>query len=211
MIRLILVVLGCCVLALAGCKEEADTPSVPQGSDQSYFPIAVGNEWTWVGGLGGAAEDTIRWKVTRTVIRDDGKPAWNVQYERQWAGKEAVIDSSNLRIEGDLLLLFQNIYDPDADTVLSYPLAVGKEWYIAHVLRRRLHRRAVIAAKEDVETPFGVFKDALRIDTVDRTEDTDSLLQKASEWYAPNVGRVMARIEARGEVFEMKLLSAKLN
>lgn len=201
----------CGILLLAGCKQDGDGPSVPPGTDHDYFPMALDNEWTWIGGLAPATSDTIRWKVTGTVVRDDGKPAWKIQYERQWAGKEAIVESSNVRVDANHVLLFYDHIDPDADTVLEFPLSVGNDWYVAHVKSRRLHRRSVVAAMEDLETPYGPFESVLRVDTEDRAEDTDSLLQRSSEWYARGVGRVMTRIEARGEVFEMKLLSAKVN
>ena len=209
--RWFILIVACGILVLSGCKEEEDGPSVSPGADQTYFPMAPGNEWTWVGGLESTANDTIRWKVSGTVVRDDGKPAWKIYYERQWAGKDAIVDSGNVRVDRNRVLFYMDHIDPEADTVLTLPLSVGKKWYVGHVRSRRLHRRSVVAAEEELETPYGPFKSVLRVDTEDRAEDTDSLLQRSSEWYAPGVGRVMTRIEARGQVFEMKLLTAKLN
>jgi hypothetical protein len=135
-----------------------------------------------------------------------------VLQSRHWEGKaRAAIDSIDLAKEDDVLLLYMDHMDPDADTLLRYPLTDGREWMVAHIVTKGVVRKSRVVGKEDVNTPYGPFEGALRIDSEERRVDNDSLSMKMSDWYVPRVGRVKTRTEARGQVWEMSLVTMELH
>jgi hypothetical protein len=208
-----LLCLMCLALLAVGCKKGQQQPApTPGAGEQNYLPMAADNRWTWIGGIAPATGDTITWQVKDRVVRKTGQFAWKVVTKRYWQEKHhTVVDSMDLQVEPNCLLMYMDNIDPDADTILSYPLTMGKKWVVAYIITMRITRTAQVAGLEDVNTPYGQFKGALRIDSEDRSAEKDSLVMKTSDWYVPNVGRIMSRIEARGGVWEMKLLTAEIH
>lgn len=199
------------ILALLplGCKKEDDESPLPhQETTADYFPVNKGNKWVWVGGVLPDRGDTIRWEVRDRVVLDNGQSTWQVHQERFWEDRARnLVDSTYFQIKPGLVLLFMNKLDPDADTVLNYPLTTGKSWTVAHVTTKNVMRKSRVMGKEDVETPYGSFEDALRIDTEDRTVAKDSVVMKTSDWYVEDIGRVYSRVEVKNQVWEMRLLT----
>jgi hypothetical protein len=209
-LRRFLLPLACGILILTGCgKEEGPAPSGLAHTD--YFPMAKGNIWVWAGGVSSAEGDTIRWEVRDSVAMEDGKLAWNIRTERFWGEKgTSIVDSCNVQTDQNLMLLYMDRADPRPDTVLSYPLELGKSWTVTRLAGNDVVRRSRVAGEENVETPYRKFKEVLRVESEDRNVEKDTLLMKTTDWYAPAVGRVMSRVEARGEVWEMRLVTANL-
>ncbi len=207
---MVLVAVSLLVL-LAGCRE-GDSPQKTTAGTDDYLPLEKGNKWVWVGGVIPATGDTIAWEVKGKVVRETGKFAWNVRQSRHWEGKaKAGVDSINLAREDNVLLLYMDHVDPDADTLLNYPLTDGREWTVAHIVTRGVVRKSRVVGKEDVNTPYGQFDGALRVDSEERRVANDSLVTKMSDWYVPNVGRIRTRVEAREQIWEMTLLRTELH
>lgn len=191
------------IVLSAGCK-------IGTGWDEDYFPLAEGNRWVWAGGVVPSEGDTIAWFIEDKVTSPTGEVAWKVGQKRFWLEKERTIrDSINLMRKSNLLLLYKNLADPNADTILNYPIRDGREWTVGQV--RGVLRTAHIRGVENVETPYGNFANALRVDCEDRRILNDSLVMKTTDWYVEDVGRVMTRVELRGLVWEMRLTSMELH
>lgn len=202
----------CLFILVAGCRRAGQEDASSVAGKENYLPLTKGNRWVWLGGLVPAKGDTIIWEVKDRIVRSNGKFAWNIWNKRYWQEKDAsIIDSMNIEVEPNLVLMYMDFIDPDADTVLNYPLSEGKKWTVAYIITKHVLRTAQVAGREDVVTPYGKFKDALRIDSQDIKVENDSLVMRTSDWYVPDVGRIMTRIEARGKVWEMRLLSMELH
>lgn len=201
--KVILLIAASFAVPFSGCK-------IGTGWNEDYFPLAEGNRWVWVGGVVPSQGDTIAWEIEDKVVGPTGESAWKVSQKRFWLEKKRTFkDSINLQRKSNLLLIYKNLADPTADTVLNYPLRDGREWAVRQV--RGVLRTAHISGMENVETPYGNFANALRIDCEDRRIPNDSLVMKATDWYVENVGRVMTRVEVRGQVWEMRLTSMELH
>jgi hypothetical protein len=209
-LRCLLLLVTCGALLLTCCRREEGT-TAPEGARKDYFPMAKGNMWVWAGGVLPASGDSVRWEVRDRTVTATGELAWNVRTERFWGEKKRrVIDSCNVLTDKSLMLLYMNKADPRPDTVLNYPLDLGKSWNVTHLAGGKILRRSRVAGREDVDTPYGSFNGVLRVDSEDRNVEKDTLLMSTTDWYAPGVGRVMSRVQARGEVWEMRLVTARL-
>jgi hypothetical protein len=209
-LRRALLLVTCGALLLTCCRREEEA-TAPEGAGEDYFPIAEGNKWVWAGGVLPAAGDTIKWEVRDRTVLETGESVWDVRTERFWEEKgRSIVDSCNVQRKEDLMLLFMSRGDPRPDTVLNYPLRPGKSWTVTHVSGGKIARSSRVAGEEAIETPYGSFEYALRVDSEDRNLEKDTLLMKTTDWYARGVGRVMSRVEARGEVWEMRLVTARL-
>jgi len=199
----ILLVAASFVVALSGCN-------IGAGRNEDYFPLAKGNRWVWVGGVVPYEGDTITWEVEEKVARSAGDSLWKVGQKRFWLeAKRTIKDSINLQRKSDLLVVYRNLEAPDPDTIFKYPLLDGKEWTVGEIMGAV--RTAHISGTEGVKTPYGEFANALRIDCEDRKVPGDSLIMKRTDWYVENVGRVMARVEVKDLVWEMRLTSMELH
>lgn len=195
---IVLVVLG------AGCK-------MGTSQDEDYFPLAKGNRWIWAGGVVPSEGDTIALFIEDKVAGPTGEIFWKVGQERFWfKEKMTTRDSMNIQRKSNLLLIYKNLADTSADTILNYPVREGREWTVGQ--SRGVLRTAHVSGVEKVKTPYGDFPNALRVDCEDRSISNDSLvMMKTTDWYVEDLGRVMTRVELRGMVWEMRLTSVELH
>lgn len=134
------------------------------------FPLAVGNEWTWVDRSpalpqGRAPERTVR----ILALGADG-------YYRD-------SDRGELRVEGGCLR-------DRARRLLCAPLEVGRSW-VSVTGVSSTERYEIVAAGERVETPAGRFAGCVRVRALQRAgPEAENVLELT---YAPGVGPV--RIE----------------
>ncbi len=157
----------------AGCGHAAPAPtSAPQGAAlvAELFPLAVGNEWTWVDRSpslpqGRAPERTVR----ILALGADG-------FYRD-------SDRGELRVEGGCLR-------DRARRLLCAPIETGRSW-VSVTGVSSTERYEIVGANEQVETPAGRFSGCVRVRALQRAgPDADNVLELT---YAPGVGPV--RIE----------------
>lgn len=157
----------------AGCGHVAPSPAgATPGSDAvaELFPLAVGNEWTWVDRSpalpqGRAPERTVR----ILALGADG-------YYRD-------SDRGELRIEGGCLR-------DRARRLLCAPIEAGRSW-VSVTGVSSTERYEIVGAGEQVDTPAGRFSGCVRVRALQRAgPEAENVLELT---YAPGVGPV--RIE----------------
>ncbi len=154
-------------------------PAPPPGDAALYFPLAVGNEWTWADESpalrpGSPAERTVR-IVART---DDG-------YFRD-------TERGELRADG------RCVHDR-LRRLLCGPVAAGTAWSSV-VSASSTERFEIASVGEEVVTPAGRFAGCVRVRAHNRARsETDYVLETT---YAPGVGPVKLETFAvvKGEV-----------
>jgi hypothetical protein len=136
----------------------------------AYFPLAVGNEWTYLDQSPQAPGDAPRRRTVRILSRSaDG----------------FFVDSE----KGELRPAGPCIQDR-VRRILCAPLEVGASWSSVVSLTSTEHYR-IAAVDETVTTPAGTFPGCVRVRGSNRAaEDVENVLEIA---YAPGVGPV--RIE----------------
>ena len=187
-------------LALASC--EMLSSSSPTSTD-AYFPLAVGNEWTYsVSQSFGNQADTAyqeTWTVAgidSTWYRiDRSRSAWSsyLRYE------EGALVEGHLRFH-------------DQYTVLPSALHEGASWHNGwgciltfvpvFAAKAQIYLYEVVDAAAHVSVPAGVFANALRV-RIRLLETMDA--PERDVWYAPGVGVVKERLWSPADVGEMMI------
>ncbi|ABC81410.1 hypothetical protein [Anaeromyxobacter dehalogenans] len=162
------------ILALALACARAPAPAAPRAAAASpaeYFPLAVGNTWTYVDES--PALPPERRGATRTVRI----------LERTADGYFRDSDRGELRADGGC------VHDR-LRRLLCAPLAQGQQWSSV-VSASSTERYEIAAVGETAETPAGRFEGCVRVRAHNRAgPTTDNVLEIT---YAPGVGPV--RIE----------------
>lgn len=165
--RMRLQLLSLVALLAAGCASAPEPrPAAPATRQQPavarYFPLAVGNSWTYQTRFGG--------KVERNTVRIEGREGgFFVDNQR---GRLA-FDGEGLRDERRYLILG--------------PLEPGRSWE-SHLEAGKTERYEVVATDATVHVPAGRFENVL---VVRGTTPVDAATKLEIEWaYAPNVGLV---------------------
>ena len=185
---------------------------------QNYFPATVGNTWVLLS-TEGAEQRTYTFEGPETI---DGEELILLQVARETVGTDTVaFDKSWVTVAGDGEIILHQVafdrgpfgiaeatYDPP---VTNYPAALplGQTWEIVTETVLQLVGAATttstveVVAIEDVETPIGVFKDCVKLET-NRVAVT--ALQRLREneilWLAPDVGPVKVQ-DTNEIVFEL--------
>lgn len=149
-------------LALAsGCAHRAETVEAPRLRATDYYPLAVGNEWTYVATVGPAAERTTR----ITGMRDG--------YYVDDAQGMFKVDAGGLR--------------DDRRYMLAEPIERGRGWK-SIVSVASTERYEIVETGFTVSTRAGIFKDCVQVRGTNRIDANRDL---RVEWtYAPGVGIV---------------------
>ena len=193
---------------------------VPTAMAQNYFPAAVGNTWALLR-TDGTERRTYTFEEPETV---DTEGLLLLRLAKEAVGTDVVaFDDSWVTVEADgEILLHQVAFDRGAfgiaeatyDTpVTNYPaeLPVGQTWEIVTETVLKLAGAATttstleVIAIEDVETPIGVFKDCIKIET-QRKAVTALLVVREHEilWLAPDVGPVKYMDVTQDVVYELE-------
>ena len=178
----------------------------PVAMAQNYFPSMVGNTWVFVS-ADGAERRTYTFEGPETV---DGEEFILLKIAKETVGTDVVaFDKSWVTVAGDgEMLLHQVAFDRGAfgiaeatfdPPVTNFPAALplGHTWEIVTETVLKLVGAATttssleVVAIEDVETPLGVFKDCVKVET-NRRAVTALTVVRENEllWLAPDVGPV---------------------
>ena len=178
----------------------------PVAMAQNYFPAMVGNTWVFVS-VDGAERRTYTFEGPETV---DGAEFILLKITKETVGTDiAALDKSWVTVEGDgEILLHQVAFDRGAfgiaeatfdPPVTNFPAAfpLGYTWEIVTETVLKLVGAATttstleVVAIEDVETPIGVFKDCVKVETNRRAVTALTVIRENEFlWLAPNVGPV---------------------
>ncbi len=193
---------------------------VPTATAQNYFPAMVGNTWVLVT-ADGAEQRTYTFEGPGTV---DNEGFILLQIAKETVGTDvAALDKSwvTVEIDGEILLhqvafdrgafgIAEATFDPP---VTNFPAALplGYTWEIVTETVLKLVGAATttstleVVAIEDVETPIGVFKDCVKIET-NRKAVTALTVVRENEflWLAPDVGPVKYMDVTQEIVFELE-------
>ena len=173
---------------------------------QNYYPAEVGNMWVLLS-TDGTERRTYAFEGPETV---DGQELILLNVIKETVGTDVVaFDKSWITVDEDGgQLLHQVAFDRGAfgiaeatyDTpVLSFPAALplGQTWVVVTETVLKLVGAATttstleVVAIEDVETPIGIFKDCVKVET---NREAVTALQRLREheilWLAPGVGPV---------------------
>ena len=173
---------------------------------QNYYPAEVGNMWVLLS-TDGADRRTYAFEGPETV---DGQELILLNVSKETVGTDIIaFDKSWITVDEDGgHLLHQVAFDRGAfgiaeatyDTpVLSFPAALplGQTWVVVTETVLKLVGAATttstleVVAIEDVETPAGVFKDCVKVETNRRAVTALSVLREHEIlWLAPDVGPV---------------------
>ena len=186
---------------------------------QNYFPSVVGNTWVLLS-TDGAERRIYSFEDPETA--DSGEfILLNIAKETVGTGTVA-FDKSWVTVDGDgTIMLHQVAFDRGAfgiaeatydSPVINFPAALplGHTWEIVTETVLKLVGAATttsileVVAIEDVETPIGVFKDCVKIET---QREAVTALQRLREneilWLAPDVGPVKFQ-DTNEIVFELE-------
>ncbi len=173
---------------------------------QNHYPAEVGNMWVLLS-TDGTERRTYAFEGPETV---DGQELILLNVIKETVGTDIVaFDKSWITVDEDGgHLLHQVAFDRGAfgiaeatyDTpVLSFPAALplGQTWVVVTETVLKLVGAATttstleVIAIEDVETPIGVFKDCVKVETNRRAVTALSVLREHEIlWLAPDVGPV---------------------
>ena len=173
---------------------------------QDYYPATVGNTWVLLS-TDGAEQRTYTFEGPENI---DGEELILMKVAKETVGTDVVeFDNSWVTVneDGEILLhqvafdrgVFGTIEETWDPPVTNFPAAfpLGHTWEIVTEAVLQLVGESIITstlevvAIEDVETPIGVFKDCVKVET---NREAVTALQRLQEneilWLAPDVGPV---------------------
>ena len=173
---------------------------------QNYYPSTVGNTWALLS-TDGAERRTYTFEGPETV---DGEEFIVLNIAKETVGTDAIVfDKSWVTVAEDgEIILHQVAFDRGAfgiaeatwdPPVTNFPAALplGHTWEIVTETVLQLVGAATttstleVVAIEDVETPIGVFKDCVKIETNRKAVTALTVIrEKEFLWLAPDVGPV---------------------
>lgn len=156
-------------LVVAGC---ATTPSGSKGSSRArdYYPLAVGNSWTYR--VTPAPADAPLGEV-KVVSEENGFYTIDFGGHRGQIGARATSITDGTR------------------TLLEEPLAVGHEW-VAVPAPSAVERYRIVATDADVKVPAGMFRGCVQVETEQEVTSREGVKGRlVGVWsYAPGVGPI---------------------
>jgi hypothetical protein len=171
------------MLGSFSCAKGATTASPARLRAADYHPLAVGNQWTYVGQMGGQP-------VERTITIRGMKDGYFVDD----ANGKLRIDGSGLR--------------DDKRYLLMEPIEQGKSW-TAVVSVSSTERYEIAEVDFSTTTPAGSFSGCARVRAMNRI-DRERELQ--TDWtFAPGVGivRIATAARVRGEEIPQGVVELK--
>jgi hypothetical protein len=154
--------------AKAPAESPAESPAAPDPT--AYFPLAVGNEWTWIDRSPVAGEAAPKRRTVRIVSRD---------------AQGFFVDDGR----GALKVAHGCIQDR-VRRILCAPFDVDRSW-ISIVSETSTERYQIAASGLTAAVPAGTFEDCILVRARNRAGDDAEVILETT--YAPGVGPV--RIE----------------
>lgn len=208
--KLIIAVACCCVIAAAqvGVGHSATEPG-------NYYPLAVGNEWTWVSVSGAVTGDTAAgltmtqvWSqqvVAESVVGPGASlfqlvsrlTTYRELDSAPWIGSCTFPDTFYLLWTPTRLLRYGNLRI-QPDTLLVIPFVAGNRWTKHRGENFTTEFTAI--GPEAVSTPVGAFTDAWRI------EIATGVSLSASEWYVQGIGPVKTEVHPEASRHTIQLM-----
>jgi hypothetical protein len=170
-------------LGLSGCATQARPPPAPVASSQDYYPLAVGNRWTYhTNFLGDRRERSVE-----IVAYRDG-------YYIDNEGAQLTVDGLGVRDQKRYLL--------------RDPIQLGGAWTnVVSASSIEHYRIAELGAP--CRVPAGTFQDCIRVESRNRMDEQRTLVNELT--FAPSVGivRIELTLESSGKkvpqsTFELK-------
>jgi hypothetical protein len=156
-----------------GCAHVAPGTGAVSADVRSYYPLGVGNGWTYATTFQGQPQADL----SVSIVREEGgffvddRPA-----------------PSRLRWDGD------GLRDGDVRYLLKAPLVVGTQWLsVADI--KTVERYEIVAVGQEVRVPAGVFRDCVTVRMEVRISDTQAMENHMT--FAPGVGIVQIRTDLR--------------
>ena len=162
--------LSCSVLLLPACVKRVDPDEVRLGkrSAESYYPLAVGNRWSYRARMLGE-QRTHEVKILR---KEQG-------YHVDSAGGRLVADPWGVR--------------DDKRYLLKNPVETGSTWTNV-VSVSSVERYQVVSSGGTCEVPAGVFPDCVQVEGRNAVDASTTLVNELT--FAAGVGLVRIRVEA---------------
>ena len=168
------VVGGLALVAMAwvgsGCAKRVeleDKPPLSAGSVADYYPLAVGNRWTYA--VNGRADKRVEVKI----VKEEGGFFLDSQ------GGQLTADSFGIRDQKRYLL--------------RAPLETGRSWTNV-VSVSSTERYQILRADGPCESPAGVFQGCVQVEARNRVDADTTLVNTFT--FAPRVGLVRIQVDA---------------
>jgi hypothetical protein len=181
-----LVLITGAILLLSGCSKDDSTgggifgPPQNGGTAGDYYPLKIGDTWTYQWTAWTTAADTATGTYTVSLV--DTATAFNsyLAYQYQVTGGTGgwfVIMHGQLRLYG-------GTNTPTDSTVyylwLAEPIQVGTSWYIHQPVQTDTSQFQIAAINASATVPAGTFSNCVQI----------NLAAAETDWFAPSVGWV---------------------
>lgn len=147
------------------------------------FPLTIGNVWKYNLITVGAADTVVlcettfvTMKITRDTVLNDGTPV-RERFIIDVLKKDTSRYYEYYVAKDDYILMYSQLEDLEADTLMKFPLAPGAAW------NSNDEEQSFVEGQQVVRVPGGVFEDCWKIGTV-KNEDTTYF------YYAPGIGLV---------------------
>jgi hypothetical protein len=153
----------------------------------AYYPLAVGNAWTYSANvLGNHSEETI------TIVKQDF--GWFVDDHKS----RLKVDAYGLRDEKRYLI--------------REPLAAGKSW-TSIVSVQSVEHAQIVGVDDSITVLAGVFDHCLTVETTNRQDESHTLVNRTT--YAPHVGivKIQVSLDSEGKLTpqtDVELMSYKV-
>jgi len=160
-------------VALAACAHSPAAPPVAPENPAAYFPLAVGNEWTYLDRSPQLPPGAVKRRTVRILSRD--------------------ADGYFLDSDRGALRAAHGCLEDRMRRILCAPFDLGRRWSSVVSVTSTEHYE-IAAVGETVRVPAGTFDGCVRVRSRNRAgPDAETVLEIS---YAPGVGPVRIRTDA---------------
>lgn len=198
--RFVVLILAGMTLSLACRKGVNDSSS--NGGSPDYFPLRVGNTWTYAYRSGGRDKE-VTYTIAGAIQADDREYFVFDRWPQLFPAEQGLDDRATVRRteHGDMVLRLREqdiLYYGFSDTTISRRMATGAGMEVITDLE---------SVQDTVATPGGTFHQCYRFWAA-VAQIIDSQI---SVWFAPEVGPVRFRLEGVGMSTDFALKNALVN
>lgn len=208
-----MIVLTIACLAVSRVGAEQASNSSPPSAWKEYYPLAVGNSWTYsVHERGKEQPGSVKWEVT--AVQSDPKTGGPVYIVIPTPREEPGEDFKALLFAEDGL---KDVgVDPEVDTIylLKFPIRKGRDWTLsspgsAQVQKPNMHWR-VLSVNEPCMAGSHSFADCVVVEEIDEEEIYENVGLRTVVTYARHVGPVKYVYYRVGEEEDLPMSSVEL-
>lgn len=147
-----------------------------------YFPLAVGNSWTYDVGNGVATAHKV---VTDKKEQEDGSIMYEIKQSNYMKGE--LWFKTTIGYSVDKYAITKYLIDSGSSkTILKLPVKIGDKWGKEDWLQYTIEK-----VKEPVIVPAGKFTNCIRVkETNTSGKESDGVVLIGYTYYAPNVGEI---------------------